>query len=127
MTMDLIEHAGNDVQGGWYVAGPGHWHRLTPPELDQALLGAVGDFKRRSTGGNWALLVRWHDIYAPPGIDLNGNPGVVVDVETIAARTAIAARDAVQAAIEAAGVVVDIDEDAIAKRVRDEFTANPLR
>lgn len=131
MTMELIEHAGADVQGGWYVAGPGHWHRLTPPELEQILVaGQLGDYKRRSTGGNWALLVRWHDVYAPIDIDLNGAKiGTAVDTETIAARAEAAVRGEVaelRALIEDAGITVDIDEDAIAQRVRDEFTARPL-
>lgn len=88
-----IVHTGADNDGGHYIGAPGHWHRLTPDELQfMSAWGVLKDFPDVSTNGNWAALIRLRDIFSP--VDMTDEAAIArqviasIDVATLAAQIA---------------------------------------
>jgi hypothetical protein len=123
----IITHASADADNGIYVVAPGHWRKIGGPANDIARVYVDGDgetvYSRATpltTGGNWAVLVRYWEMFAPAGVRLDGSLATGVDGEMIAARAELAVREALKS------LSVDVDEQAIATAVRDEFVKRPL-
>jgi hypothetical protein len=123
----IITHASADADNGIYVVAPGHWRKIGGPANDIARVYVDGDgetvYSRATpltTGGNWAVLVRYWEMFAPAGVRLDGSLATGVDGEMIAARAELAVREALKS------LSVEFDEQAIATAVRDEFVKRPL-
>lgn len=117
----VITHASTDADNGIYRASSGFWRKIGGPANDIMNTYQDGEnhltIAQRSipinTNGNIAVLIRFHELFAPAGVRLDGTLEGTDDTETILAR--------IDAAIDTLP-----NKSEIAAAVRDEFAARPL-